>query len=524
MEITGTNSLWKDFDVNALPFNETTLSSKTVDGVRVDEYYFDGFATVGGRVRAYIKIFVNPQAKAVILYLPDTADGDEWKDVKFFYENGYSVAVLDYAGEGSVSPRFTIYPKTLAEACNCRGMHSFEASDDALNSNWFVWTCTARKAVRFLRSKFADKKIFGLGKRIGGSIMYKLCAFDDELSAAVTLLGVLPEVNGTGNKIINYRAALDNTAYASFTKVPLFMAVASNDMDKSFDGMAELAAATASLKCFRILERAFADSISTVYPQALNYFDKYLDSEPTIPQITLKAKNSENKLYFNINVSGLSAENENRNNIALYAAFRVENPSHRNWTNLPMIKVGVGEYIAHADVLENENRVYAFVNVNDERGNITSSQLLTIIPKSLGIPSQSAIRKRLIYNGGMGKDVWTSTAGGEVYVKEGPLEIDGITSNSNELVTFKPGDLLYRAERDELLQIILCAKAPVKAELIEDKDRYSFIINVPTDGWEKVTLSLSDFKGANPLTEWSKINVLKLTSEDEFIVSSVLWV
>lgn len=523
MEITGTNILWKDYDVNALPFNETTLSSKTVDGVKIDEYYFDGFATVGGRVRAYIKIYENPDAKAIILYLPDTSDGDVWRDVKCYYEKGYSIAVLDYAGESSTSPRFTIYPKSLAH-CNCRDMQSFEASDDALSSNWFVWTCTARKAIRFLQKKYADKKVFGLGKKIGGSIMYKLCAFDDGLCAAATLLGILPEVTGTGNKIINYRAALDNTAYASITKVPLLIIVASNDADRSFDDMSDLAYSTASLKCFRILKRAFAEGIHRAIPQTVAYFDAYLVSEPQIPKITISAKNSENKLYFNIKIIADETTPVSDLEVSLLAAFRIDNPSHRNWTNLPVIKIGAGEYIGHADILENQNNVYAFVNVVDQNANVTSSKLLTILPKSLGITSQTAIRKRLIYNGGMGKDVWTTTAVGDVYVEEGPLEIAGITSDSNELVTFKPGDLLYGAERNDLLQIILCAKDEVKAELFDDEDTYTYIIEKLSDGWQKITMSVSDFKGANPLVDWSKIVMLRLTSKDKFIVSSVLWV
>ena len=50
--------------VGALPLNESALSDKTENGIRVREFYFDGFATVDGRVRAYIKLYESPNEPA----------------------------------------------------------------------------------------------------------------------------------------------------------------------------------------------------------------------------------------------------------------------------------------------------------------------------------------------------------------------------------------------------------------------------------------------------------------------------
>ncbi|MCX4314166.1 MAG: hypothetical protein OSJ83_09995, partial [Clostridia bacterium] len=95
MEITGTNSLWKDYDVDALPFNATMLSGRTENGVVIRELYFNGFATVDGMVRAFLRIYEAPDAKGIILYLPDEGVDPE---IRFFLENGYTVAALDYRG------------------------------------------------------------------------------------------------------------------------------------------------------------------------------------------------------------------------------------------------------------------------------------------------------------------------------------------------------------------------------------------------------------------------------------------
>ena len=73
--------------------------------------------------------------------------------------------------------------------------------------------------------------IFALGVGLGGSTVYKLSAFDDGPAACATLLNIIPNVIGEGNAIINYRASIDNYAYAKISKIPMFMAIATNDAE-----------------------------------------------------------------------------------------------------------------------------------------------------------------------------------------------------------------------------------------------------------------------------------------------------
>lgn len=523
MEITGTSSLWKDYDITTLPFNTSALSDKTVDGIRVKELYFDGFTTVDGRVRTYMKILENSQAKGVILYMSDFDCDNDGETVNSLYEMGYTVAVLDYLGERDSSARYTIYPKSLSR-CKCYNRREFHALSDALCSRWYIWTCIARKAVSLLRETYPDHKLFALGKGLGGSTVYKLTSFDDGLTAAATLLNVLPDVTGTGNPLLVYHAALDNTAYAPITKVPLFMAVASNDKDKSFDDMSELAESTQSLATFRVIERAFGDSINIVLPQVKDYFDSYLSDPKDIPEIAVKAINSEGKLYFNININNESgAEIEN---VELFVAFCVENPTHRNWTNIPTLKLGNSEYIANVVVLQADKPVYAFVNVTLANGSVSSSRLVKVLPKSLGIGSQPIKYRKVIYDASMGKDVWTSRGGGKIEIKNGPFDISGVSSTTNSLISFKPSDLLYRTDSDSILQIIISGKPQtVTIELTEEDEKYYSQFEIPAgESWHKITLSLRDFKGTNPLTEWNSITVLEFKATDEIIISSVLWV
>lgn len=526
MEVTSPGSLWREFAAAALPFNLSELSEKTVDGVTVKEYYFDGFATLDGRVRAFMRIHEKTDHKGVILYLSDTANESDNHAIKFFNDSGYTVAMLDLLGKSNEITRFTIYPRSLA-SCNSRNASSFDAPDDVLTSCWYVWMCLARKATLLIKSKYENTNIYALGKGIGGSTVYKLCAFNDGITACATILNIIPNVNGTGNPMIYYRAALDNYAYAPLTETPLFMAVASNDEDGSFDAMSLLADKTESLDCFRIVERSFSSGINIVYPQIVDFFENTTSDNANLPELKIKATNSDNNLYFNIGIDGDDEALAEYKNVSLLAAFCIENPKLRNWTNLPLVSLGGKEFLARADVHMNTAPVYAFVNISNDSGDVISSKLISLIPKSLGIPSQPAVKRHLIYEGSMGKDVWSSPNGGSVNTKSGLFDIDGVYSDAHSLATFKPGDMMYRADEGVLLQIMVSGKPQkITISVYDDKNEYTFDVNIPNyDKWYKFTLSQTDFKNkGGQLSSWSKINMIKFTSSEEFLISSVLWV
>ncbi len=520
LQIAGANSLWKDYDVDALPLNVTDLSDKTINGMLTHELYFDGHTTTDGRVRAFMRIFENPDAKGVVLFMQNRT-GNDSDDISALYRRGFSVAVLDYTGKTDDYARFTLYPASL-ENCNAFGKTEFVADCPAQSSCWFVWTVMARRALMLLKSRYDGKKLFAVGKGLGGSTVYKLCSFDDGLTAAATMLNIIPNVSGEGNYIIHYRAALDCSAYAPTSKIPLFISVASNDEDGSLDKMSELASTTASSNCFRIVERIFSGGIKTVFDQIDTYFTIYLTGTPDIPRPQITAVNSENNLYFNID-----AGNSELEKVELFAAFCIENPKNRNWTNLPVIGLAGSEYIARADVLQNDKSAYAFVNVTNKNGSVASSPLLSIIPKTLGITAVPRLPHRLIYEGSMGTDVWTSPDGGTIESKVGPYDIDGVSSDSHDLATFKPGDYLYHGNSDSLLQIIASGKRQKFTISVGDNaELYQCELEIPNAGeWHKFTLSSSDFKSANgSLKDWTDIVMLEIISDDELIVSSVLWV
>lgn len=528
LDITSPNSLWKDYDVNALPLKESALSQKVENSVTVREYYFDGYATVDGRVRAFIKIFEHPESKGVILYMPDKTGGYDDGIIPVLYGYGYTVAALDYLGKTDEYARYTLYPESL-RICNSRGIDKFEVTEEAQYSRWFIWTCIARRATSLLKSLY-DQKLFAVGVGLGGTTVYKLAAFDDGLSACATLLNIIPDVYGSDNPLIGYHAALDNSAYASISKIPLFMAISSNDEDGSLDDMSVLAENTESLGCFRIAERALSGGIKRVYPGIDNFFTTY--DKTSIIRPIIKASNSENNLYFNISVDGASEQSktgdtENDLNLQLFVAFCVDEAPFRNWLCIPAINLGGNSYMSHINVCRSDKHIYAFTNITDAYGNVQSSAVFSILPKTLGVKAKDGVSHRKLYDGSMGEDGWTTRNGDSVKIVNGPYDIPGITSSSKSIVTFKPGDPLFKVPADTLLQIMLNGKPQIVTVTVRDRSTsYSTMVEIknPND-WDRFSLPHLSFKSASgPLLEWSQILMLELSFEDDFILGSVLWV
>lgn len=526
MDITSPITLWKDYDVSALPLNASALSEKLENDVKVKEYYFDGYTTIDGRVRTFVKILENPQAKGVIMYLPDANGGENDKLIGVLYSYGYTVAVLDYLGKSETSAHFTLYPQSLS-GCNHRGSTVFTLNENEKLNNWYIWTCISRRAVKLLQSLYPDTKLFSVGVGLGGTTVYKLVSFDDGLTACATLLNIIPNVEGQGNLIINYRASLDNSAYATLGKLPLFMALSSNAIDGSLDDMAELAWDSASLSRFRIIERALDDGINAAYPDLDKFFTAAARQDKPIPQPQISASNSEGNLYFNIDIEREDENDESVLKSSLFVSFCIEEAPYRNWMNVPLISLGKDKYMAKVNVCKDDKPLYAFANVVDENGNVQSSNLLGIIPKSIGIKAREGVIHRKIYDGSMGKDGWTSRQGGEIKTVKGPYDIEGVTSTTNSLITFKPGDPLFAVSADIILQLMLCGK-PQKISVMvrEKKNVYSCQVEITNpDDWHTFSLSHMNFKGLNGmLLNWSNISMLELTSKENFTIGSVLWV
>lgn len=523
LDIKSPINLWKDYDVETLPLNTSALSAKYKNDVTVKEYYFDGYTTVDGRVRAFIRIYERTEAKGVILFLPDADEKLSYDIAKSMYDQGFTVAVLDYLGKSQNHARYTIYPRSLS-ACNSEGLDKFEIAEDEKYSRWYIWTCISRRACLLLKQLYGNN-VFALGVGLGGSTVYKLTAFDDGLKACATLANIIPTVIGEGNGIINYHASLDNYAYSSISKVPLYMAFSSNDEDGSFDEMSELAQSTESLFHLRILERAFHNGIISACPAISKFFDDIAANTQIPFRAEIEPSNSDGNLYFNITT--INGESVGALKLDLFVCFCMTDPSYRNWMKLNTIGLGENKFMAQINVCNVNMPIYAFANLISENGDVQSSALTTVLPKSLNIKEKTGVAHRKIYDGSMGTDCWTSRDGGIITQVQGPYGIDGVQSSTNSFTTFKPGDPLFKVSEDTMLQIMLAGESQTITISVRDKSAiYTCTIEISeTEDWNKISLAHNNFKSeSGMLTDWSNILMLEFRSDKHFVIGSVLWI
>lgn len=302
----------------------------------------------------------------------------------------------------------------------------------------------------------------------------------------------------------------------------MFMAVCSNAEDGSLDGMSELAEATESLICFRIIGRSFIGGIKTIYPE----IDRFFENPVPGPTPRIHASNSEGNMYLNITVDGTDNMTETYG-VRLFVAFCIEEAPYRNWMNLPLIGLGNNSFIAHVNVCRSDKPIYAYANITTSSGVTRSSALLEVMPKTLNLKARQGVNHRKIYDGSMGEDGWTSRDGGKIQRVKGPFDIDGVTSTSHSIVTLKLGDPLFKVTADTLLQLMICGKAQQINVMVSDKNtKYTCPISLNgTEDWQTFSLAHINFKSSNgPLSDWSQILMLEFEFEESFVIGSVLWV
>lgn len=447
----------------------------------------------------------------LIIYMGEQSQDE----LPLLLESGCAILVPDYIGKSNAN-RYTIYPAALSY-CNLSDYDNTE--DDIYKTASYIWAAIAMRSVTL--AKCISEKVLMFGVGLGGSAAFKTLA-SNSLDGGIFLNNILPEYEQHIDDSLSIRAALDNTAYASITKCPVQIIVSSNEPDGSINAMNELACAISTLKSYIIIPRGSHNNMSRKYAADINLFIYNCFNNTfkrTLPRIT--ARNSDGLLYYEIKCD------ESVSKVTLFAATALSKPQYRNWTPIKLTSSGDNEWFAKCSVYDLDIPVGAYVHSKYVDGEHLSSPIIFTSPAALKITPAKKVPHRLIYDSDMGMDTWCAD-GVEPLIAEGPLKIEGITSETNELVTYKLGDIVYRAEDDFIIQMIIAGeKQTLKIETVDDDDVVytAFITLSGKKEWSKFTLSHDVFKSASKtLDSWKNIVKLKISGTDAFLINSMLWV
>lgn len=261
-------SLWQGYDARREPLDVDVVKEWTADGV-VTRYVVFTVGTFKGtpaRIAAYYSFPENGQKNAAFVWSHGGGQRAERNRGIAFAKQGYATVDINWLGRpleegidvntdwGKVDP--TQGPQFYAKALRKQWKLNLEPDDYTIdpissprNSNWFLLTVAARRAITFLEQQpevDADRVGFA-GYSMGGMIT-ALTAIDPRLKA------VVPFVGGTGFKDIDfpggiegsslrpqlrnpelYRNTVDASGYWPLVRCPACFISSSNDFHAAFD-------------------------------------------------------------------------------------------------------------------------------------------------------------------------------------------------------------------------------------------------------------------------------------------------
>lgn len=537
MELMTPQQIWKGYDASVLPLGISVLADRREGDMRVITAYFNGPTTTDGVVRVFSRCVV-PAGKGkypAVVFMPDVGRTCD-DDVMWLAKSGYAVIVPDYAGRRDDSPEYTIYPASLKNAEYSPERLTEYPADLRFNC-WSVWAEIGMRTLSYAaRLECVDgSRMAIIGEGVASSAALKASALDKRLACAITLYssGHTAEDDNENPDCLTYKVALADAAYAPMVGTPLLMMIASNEADGSTDEMSDVYSLIPECADARLsISERTSHAIGVKQRADVGlWLKKYLCGEGEIPsEPELTASASERKLYYNIK-SDPACETE------LFVSRGTSEPPLRNWSKIKLMLVGEGEYIAHVDVYNVKEKIYAFVNSRLPNGMSVSSPICEKLPAQLGIAETPLTNNRLIYDGEMGIDDWSEEASmassDTLSVVSGPFGIAGVSAASGALRTFKLGDPVFRGKEGYLLQIMIYSPEAQDVTLTVTASvrgrkyaEFSHIVHiVPDDNWRKLTLEASDFKSPYGSCEsWDEVFGVRISGSAPVIVASMLWV
>lgn len=532
--------LWESYDRKIMPLETSVVSTKDTSFGSEKRVYFNGEATSVGCTRIYARLLL-PKEKTgsvILVMLPPEHDIHDI-DVTYLLEKNWAVLLVDYAGNINDRMRFTMYPAALSFA-NYDETTLYEPTENPQKTCWYVWATVCLRSITYAEEEgFVNVSALGIG--LGGSHVYKAAAIDDKMAcaAAVYSPGFFPKSENAELSSIG----LEVEGYSPLLKVPFLQLCCSNDDDARLDDISDLVEQSQQNNALRLTSQY--DSVSVTVPGVLYiaprvdrsftsemqndllvFFDHHLsDKKNTVltPTVSLTAYGSDNKLYFSIKCERTCKD------VVLYISHGVTNPAYRNWRTLPIERIGEAEYLGHADVYSVDKPIFMFATFTTEQGFMFSTPVQQKTPASMRILPATIVKRRLIYESEMGiDDFFSGEVSSNLYMKKGPFEIDGIAGK--QVCTYKIGDEAYSGYPDSVLQLLLFS--PVEQNITFSViDEYQFKTYTctkhvtPQNDWSKLMLSVSDFRSSDgPFIGWNSAIFLQIGAEEEFIVSSLLWV
>ncbi|MCA9050415.1 MAG: dienelactone hydrolase family protein, partial [Planctomycetaceae bacterium] len=218
--------LWKNYDARAEPLDVRVVKEWQADGVvtRYVTFTVGTFKGTVARMAAYYSFPDNGQKNAAFVWSHGGGQRAERRRGVYFAKQGFATVDINWLGRpleddidentdwGNVDPTQgpQFYAKALRNGWKLN-LQPDEFSIDPVpsprNSNWFLLTVAARRAITFLEQQpEVDPDRIGFSGYSMGGMISALTAIDSRLKA------VVPFVGGTGFKHVDFPGGIEGSS------------------------------------------------------------------------------------------------------------------------------------------------------------------------------------------------------------------------------------------------------------------------------------------------------------------------
>ena len=569
-------TLWKDFEINAIPQAEIVFEKKEGD-VEFKKIYLDGRVTSEGQVKIFAILAKNVKSKSApaVLLVQDFETGMDERIIKDLASRGYIVLAIDLAGRMEDKENYTVYPEELSYAEYQNAVKGFSIHEGESNMGlydvldeggvdqtcWYEWTAVCKYALCYLKNLPFVNRIGGFGIAEAATVLWQVAATENTLDCAVFALNagwvgyrgidkfagtVEPQFSDNMYKIL---AGVEPQAYAMHVKCPVLMLSATNSSQFSCD------------RAYDTVSRVESDVYKAVH-YSTNYRDRisgegYQDLLYFFNEILIKGGNGKDALPDEMDIkcdivdgrilATVTPDLKGLKKIRLFVAEETVDPSLRAWKRVSKYQKDKDSYLFEYLPYPESNIVTMFAKADYENGFVIVSNIIAkrFTPEEI----TGSFKSKIIYSSRIKDSDSIFTAENQsgndpchvnifgrkrVKVKKGPMGIEGVCCEFG-LLTFKVNASTDKPNDGAMLMFDVYSPEnnTVTVKLIADYfgKRTEYQVSSLIRGgevWYNIKLEQNKFKTAEgmALRSFDKVNAIAFVSDDgkEFIINNALWV
>ncbi len=544
--------LWKGFDNYCSPLDVSVIGYTIVDGIAITEYFFTAFGAEDGDVRVYAKTYAMPLARntPVILFIDELESDDTMVQAKFYLSLGYTFVTFDFKGKCPDKNLYTRYPESLFYGnINRSGDHLNTATHGVDNTSIFLWAKVARRVISFIEDlpTCDSSNIVSFALNSGANILFQVAATDDRLRSIVPLYNTgFSELSGniSDTSLLDTAQADERNrwiiglaipSYAKFVSCPVLYVGTSNSTRFDYLTLGGTTTAlpadtyVAELVTFgtdKNVDYRLHKSVSTLLDNIIHDRDNFVP-----PSISFFAT-ADNYMF------DITADNKSGNisKVELHLSYGDCPSAVRNWKTEIVAIDEDGACQIPVKVYDLKVRVYASVSVYYDDELFLSSPLTSFIPFSLAEDIKTKIHNtRIIYDKALGSSAFFVRTSDliidneQIVLKTGPLDILGITTDYDELVSYNIGDISNKGADNTLQFDVFSDKQLDFAVKVTDVNLVEYLTTISLigdDEWIKITLDISNFKSIEqkPLLSWEHVKALSFVGTKDILFNNIIWI